>query len=77
MYSSPRLDAALTTRLQSTYVGGTGTEGAFALAIHPATGDVYVAGYTSSTDFPKVAGAAQSSPGPFALDSFVTRLDPN
>ncbi|MBX0312833.1 MAG: hypothetical protein JHC31_13885, partial [Sulfurihydrogenibium sp.] len=32
---------------------------ASALAIHPKTGDIYVAGRTHSTDFPKTAGGAQ------------------
>ena len=47
-----------------------------ALAIHPATGEVYVAGYTTSTDFPKVAGAEQAVKGGVA-DAFVTRLNAN
>ncbi|MBK8741248.1 MAG: hypothetical protein IPM02_17775 [Betaproteobacteria bacterium] len=69
-----RLNAALTTRLQSTYLGGDGTDDAYALAIHPATGEAYVAGYTNSTNFPKVTGAEQITPGG-GDDTFVTRLD--
>ncbi|MEO8132916.1 MAG: SBBP repeat-containing protein [Betaproteobacteria bacterium] len=69
-----RLDAALSTRVQSTYIGGTGSDEAFALAIHPATGDVYVAGYTASSDFPKVTGAEQTVKGA-GTDAFVTRLN--
>jgi hypothetical protein len=42
-------------RLKSTYLGGDGSDRAFALAIHGGTGEVYVAGVTSSTDFPKVS----------------------
>lgn len=59
--------------LQSTYHGGNANENASALAIHPATGEVYVVGYTSSTDLPGVAGGAQS--GNSAVnDAFVSRF---
>ncbi|MBK7473244.1 MAG: hypothetical protein IPI73_24070 [Betaproteobacteria bacterium] len=67
-----RLNAALTTRLQSTYLGGNADDLAYALAIHPATGEVYVAGYTEATDFPKVTGAEQTVKGAGA-DVFVSR----
>jgi hypothetical protein len=39
-----RLNSKLTQILQSTYLGGSGEDYANALAIHPTTGDVYVAG---------------------------------
>ena len=42
--------------LQSSYLGGTGTDVAYALAIHPASGEVYLAGLTTSPDLPGVAG---------------------
>lgn len=66
-----RFNASLTTRLQSSYIGGTGDEEATSLAIHLATGDVYVAGRTGSTDFPGTAGGAQSAVG----RSFITRFN--
>jgi hypothetical protein len=70
-----RLNATLTANLQSTYLGGSGygVEGAFALAIRASTGDVYVAGHTSSTDFPKTSGGAQARYGG-SSDAFVARL---
>jgi hypothetical protein len=46
--------------LFSTYFGGTREEGCRGLAVD-ATGAVYVAGFTTSPDFPVTAGAAQSS----------------
>jgi hypothetical protein len=58
--------------LQSTYLGESNLEH-LALAIHPATGDVYVAGNTSSTDLPGTAGGAQPGKGS-GLDAFVARL---
>jgi hypothetical protein len=69
-----RLNSSLTQILQSTYLGGSGMDKARALAIHPTTGDVYVAGSTSSTDFPKTTGGAQRSNGGL-LDAFVARLN--
>jgi hypothetical protein len=72
-----RLNKDLTQLLQSTYLGGSGRDVAIALAIHPTTGEVYVAGYTSSTNFPKTTGSAQASYGGGAHDAFVSRLTAN
>jgi uncharacterized repeat protein (TIGR01451 family) len=68
-----RLSGDLTILRRATYLAGSGGDYATALAIHPATGDVYVAGSTSSTDFPVTAGAAQSTSGGRS-DAFVARL---
>jgi hypothetical protein len=78
-----RLNPALTALIQATYLGGTGVglidyEAANSLAVHPASGDVYVAGVTFSTGFPGTAGGAQHS---HAVDggnddAFVARLNP-
>jgi muconolactone delta-isomerase len=69
-----RLNSSLTQILQATYLGGSGRDYAYALAIHPATGDVYVAGYTISIDFPGTSGGAQASRGGWD-DAFVARLN--
>ena len=69
-----RLNSSLTQILQATYLGGYNNDFAYALAIHPTTGDVYVAGETWSTDFPKTTGGAQPSSGGY-LDAFVARLN--
>ena len=69
-----RLNAALTQRLQSTYVGGSGNDGASAIAIHPVTGEVYIGGVTTSADLPKVTGSEQPVKG-VNFDGFVTRLN--
>jgi FOG: PKD repeat len=76
-----RLSADLRTLHQSTYLGGSKSDTAYALAIHPATGEVYVAGRTYSTDFPKTAGGAQTNCNNCAggtlpiYDAFVARLN--
>src|SRR5215468_10843020 len=75
-----RLNASLTALRQATYLGGNGGGNeADALAIAPATGDVYVAGNTSAADFPGTAGGAQSvigrvDPTSGSTDAYVARL---
>jgi len=73
-----RLNVALTTLNQATYLGGSGNDDALALAIHPSSGDVYVSGITGSTNFPGTAGGAQPASGPGGVfDAFVARLNAN
>jgi hypothetical protein len=76
-----RLNSDLTRILQSTYLGGSGNDEANALAIHPQTGEIYVAGHTLSSNFPKTAGGAQAecnecvaSRAGGSGDAFVARL---
>jgi hypothetical protein len=74
-----RLSASLTALRQATYLGGSGGDEGDALAIAPTTGEVYVAGSTSSADFPGTAGGAQSVIaqqviGGGITDVFVARL---
>jgi len=69
-----RLNAALTTLIQATFLGGSGEDDNGNLAINPATGEVFVAGTTDSTDFPGTSGSAQPAIGGFN-DAFVARFD--
>jgi hypothetical protein len=69
-----KLDSTLTnSSFQSTYLGGSGDDRAFAIAIS-STGDVYVAGYTYSPDFPNTSGGAQQTKSG-SSDAFVAKLD--
>jgi hypothetical protein len=68
-----RLTGDLTRTIQATYVGGSGSDAVFGLAVHPMTADVYVAGGTGSSDFPGTAGGARVTPGG-SEDAFVSRL---
>src|SRR5262245_54620436 len=69
-----RLGTDLTSLHQATYLGGSLDDAAFALAMAPTTGDVYVAGFTKSAVFPGTAGGAQGGFGGGTLDGFVARL---
>jgi hypothetical protein len=72
-----RLDLGTGAILQATYLGGSGSDDAKALAIHPTTGEVYVAGETASNDFPNTSGGAQATYGGGTSDVFVARLRPD
>ena len=70
-----RLNPTLTTLNQATYLGGTnGSERVAALAIHPASGEVFGAGFTSSTNFPGTTGGAQPT-NAGGTDGLVVRLN--
>ncbi len=60
--------------LYSTYLGGSGDEQAYALAVD-AQGNAYLTGYTTSTNFPVTRGAYQGAlPG--SSNAFVAKLNP-
>ncbi|MBA3504835.1 MAG: SBBP repeat-containing protein [Betaproteobacteria bacterium] len=62
--------------LFASFLGGSGDDGGNAL-VTDGLGNVFIAGYTTSNDFP-VAGAVQGSLGvptnPYAINAFVTKL---
>jgi len=74
-----KLNSAGTAFLYSTYVGGSGTDTATAIALY--NGAAFITGYTSSTDFPVQAPAGSGTPEPFQMnyggntDAFVTQLN--
>lgn len=61
--------------LYSTYLGGAGTDQAFAIAVDSA-GSTYVAGQTGSVAFPTTTGALQTSNHGGLSDCFVSKLNP-
>jgi hypothetical protein len=69
-----KLNASGTSLLYSTYLGGSNSQYGTGLKIDTA-GNAYVAGYTSSTDFPVTAGAYKTVlPG--TTSPFVAKLNP-
>ncbi|HSQ64282.1 MAG TPA: SBBP repeat-containing protein [Polyangiaceae bacterium] len=69
-----KLSANGSALVYSTYLGGSGADFPYAIAIDSA-GSAYVTGYTQSVDFP-TAGAFQGSYGGGPSDAFVTKLAP-
>jgi hypothetical protein len=77
-----KLDPTGSKLLYSTYLGGSAPDAAFAVAVDE-TGAAYVAGGTSSANFPTTAGALQAAYSggasaivpPLAGNAFVTKFD--
>lgn len=69
--------------LQLTYFGGNGFDDIREIAVHPTSGEILLAGHTSSTDLPcttaATAGCHQAAQPTKAgeADGFVARLSPN
>ena len=73
-----KLNPTGTNLVYSTFVGGSGSDGANAMAID-GSGNVYIAGATTSLDFPVVAGALQpankAAAANHASSAFVAQLN--
>jgi len=76
-----KFNSGLNFLTHATYIGGssyeepgTGDGGGPSIAVHPVTGNVYVTGWTSSSDFPAVANGWQNSKAG-AMDAYVTVLE--
>ena len=67
-----KLDAAGTTLSYSTYLGGSGSDEGFGIGVD-GSGNAYVTGRTSSTNFPTQSPYQGANAGQF--DAFVTKLD--
>jgi len=69
-----QLNAAGNALAYSTYLGGSGPDFGQAIALD-STGDPYITGSTSSTNFPAIAGAFQSSLTGVTGNAFVAKID--
>ena len=59
----------------SSYLGGSGDDGAFVIALNPTTNDIYVGGATNSDNFPgNKAGVYQGGYQNGVADGFVTQI---
>ncbi|GAC1428812.1 MAG: hypothetical protein NVSMB7_05570 [Chitinophagaceae bacterium] len=62
----------------SSYLGGSGDDGVFVMDISPVTGNLYVAGTTSSTNFPgSKTGVLQGTSNGGLTDGFISEIDNN
>lgn len=69
-------NAGLNTLIRASYHGGSGDDTARAIAYHPSTQEVYIAGNSSGVNsLPGVAGGAQSTSGVGRPDCYVTRFN--
>jgi len=69
------INAAGSSLQFSTFLGGSGTDGGFGIALDTA-GSIYVSGFTDSAGFPTTAGAFQTTFGGGSADAFVAKLSP-
>ncbi len=69
-----KLNATGTALVYSTYLGGSGADFGNGIAVD-ADGDAYVAGYTTSLNFPTTSGAFQTTYSGGYDDAFVTKLN--
>ncbi len=69
-----KLNGALGAVINSTFVGGSGADGAQGLALDP-FGAVYLAGDTESPDLPGISGASADSTFAGGAEAFVARLN--
>ena len=69
-----KFNAAGTALVYSTYIGGNGSEAMGGLAVD-GTGNAYVVGETTATDFPTAGTLLATKPG--GQDGFVSKLSPS
>ena len=62
--------------IYSTYFGGTGNDVGYDIAVD-GEGNIYITGYTASTNFPTTSGANQTTYGGGAFDAFLAKFNSN
>jgi len=73
-----KIDPNCNHLIWSSFLGGSGSDAAFVLKANPVTGDIYVGGATTSSDFPgNKAGVIQASYSGGLCDGFVTVISPD
>ncbi|HQW83725.1 MAG TPA: PKD domain-containing protein [Ferruginibacter sp.] len=71
-----KYNSNLSSLLFATYFGGNGLDACFVLAQNPITGNIYVAGGTTSTNLPGIkVGVMQPNYGGGITDGFVTEIN--
>lgn len=73
-----KIDPNCTNVIWSSFLGGSGDDGAFVIAVNPTTNDIFVGGATASGNFPgNTAGAYQSNNQGGITDGFVAQIANN
>ncbi len=73
-----KIDPTCNSVLFSSYIGGASDDGVFVMDISPVTGNLYVAGTTSSSDFPgSKAGVKQPAFAGGLTDGFISEIASN
>ena len=71
-----KLSAPGSSLVYSTYLGGTGDDFASSIAVD-SSGDAYVGGLTSASNFPVTYGSLQTSYGGGPFDGFLAKINPS
>jgi hypothetical protein len=71
-----KLNPSLTRVIAAVYLGGSGSEEAWGVKVAP-SGEVWIAGWTSSTDFPTTPGVENETYRGGLTDAFVLKLGDN
>jgi len=70
-----KIDPTCNNVIWSSYLGGSSDDGAFVIALDPATNDIYVGGATASSNFPgNKAGVYQATQQGGTTDGFVAQI---
>jgi len=72
-----KMDNSLSTMIWSSYIGGSGNDAVYSMAVDDKDGNVYVAGGTSSTNFPTTTGSYQPAYNGGNCDGFITKINKN
>ncbi len=70
-----KLNAAGNALVYSTYLGGSGSDRGYGIALD-GVGNAYVTGHTNSLNFPIAAAFQPANAGPGSYDAFVAKLNP-
>ncbi|WP_207514466.1 PKD domain-containing protein [Longitalea luteola] len=72
-----KIDPTCNNVIWSSYLGGSGDDGAFVISVNPGNNDIYVGGATTSTNFPGNKSGVYQGGSQGATDGFVAQIANN
>jgi len=72
-----KMDNDLSTLIWSSFIGGSGNDAVYSITIDDNDGNVYVAGGTSSQNFPVTSGVLQPTYNGGSCDGFIAKIHKN